>query len=67
MEDIELSRRLRRQAGPPACIGAPAAPFARSNSVFRLFIDKARNQDPITIQGDGSQFRQFTHSEEPSA
>ncbi len=36
----------------------------RANSVFRLFIDKARNQEPITIQGDGSQFRQFTHSDD---
>ena len=36
----------------------------RSNSVFRIFIDKARNQEPITIQGDGSQFRQFTHSDD---
>jgi UDP-glucose 4-epimerase len=34
----------------------------RPNSVFRLFIDKARNGQPITIQGDGSQSRQFTHA-----
>jgi len=34
----------------------------RSNSVFRIFIDRAKNGDPITIQGDGSQGRQFTHA-----
>ncbi|MDP8959191.1 MAG: NAD-dependent epimerase/dehydratase family protein [Actinomycetota bacterium] len=34
----------------------------RPNSVFRIFIDKARRQEPITIQGDGSQGRQFTHA-----
>jgi UDP-glucose 4-epimerase len=45
-------------------LGTAYGPGLRSNSVFRLFIDKARNQDPITIQGDGSQFRQFTHSDD---
>ncbi len=34
----------------------------RPNSVFRIFIDRARRGEPITIQGDGSQGRQFTHS-----
>jgi UDP-glucose 4-epimerase len=34
----------------------------RSNSVFRIFIDRARQGQPITIQGDGSQSRQFTHA-----
>lgn len=34
----------------------------RPNSVFRIFIDKARAGEPITIQGDGSQGRQFTHA-----
>ena len=34
----------------------------RPNSVFRIFIDKARRGEPLTIQGDGSQGRQFTHS-----
>ncbi|MGH8914715.1 MAG: NAD-dependent epimerase/dehydratase family protein [Acidimicrobiia bacterium] len=33
----------------------------RPNSVFEIFIDKARKGEPITIQGDGSQGRQFTH------
>lgn len=34
----------------------------RPNSVFRIFIDKARKGEPITIQGDGSQGRQFTYA-----
>ena len=34
----------------------------RPNSVFEIFIEKARNGEPITIQGDGSQGRQFTHA-----
>jgi UDP-glucose 4-epimerase len=34
----------------------------RPNSVFRIFIDRARKGEPITIQGDGSQGRQFTHA-----
>jgi UDP-glucose 4-epimerase len=34
----------------------------RPNSVFRLFIDRARRGEPITIMGDGSQSRQFTHA-----
>jgi UDP-glucose 4-epimerase len=34
----------------------------RPNSVFRIFIDRARAGEPITIQGDGSQRRQFTYA-----
>jgi UDP-glucose 4-epimerase len=34
----------------------------RPNSVFRIFIDRARRHEPITILGDGSQGRQFTHT-----
>jgi len=34
----------------------------RPNSVFRIFLDKARQGEPITIQGDGTQGRQFTHA-----
>ncbi|MGD2101277.1 MAG: NAD-dependent epimerase/dehydratase family protein [Acidimicrobiia bacterium] len=33
----------------------------RPNSVFEIFIRKALSGEPITIQGDGSQGRQFTH------
>ncbi len=34
----------------------------RPNSVFRIFIDRARRGEPLTIQGDGSQGRQFTYA-----
>lgn len=34
----------------------------RPNSVFSVFIDRARNHQAITVQGDGSQSRQFTHA-----
>jgi UDP-glucose 4-epimerase len=43
-------------------LGTAYGPGLRRNSVFRLFIDKARAGEPITIQGDGNQYRQFTHS-----
>lgn len=34
----------------------------RSNSVFEIFIRRAMKGEPLTIQGDGSQGRQFTHA-----
>lgn len=34
----------------------------RPNSVFNIFMAKAKAGEPITIQGDGSQGRQFTHA-----
>ena len=34
----------------------------RPNSVFRIFVDRARAGESITIQGDGAQGRQFTHA-----
>ena len=34
----------------------------RTNSVFRLFIDRARRAEPIQILGEGTQGRQFTHA-----
>jgi len=34
----------------------------RTNSVFEIFIRKAMKGEPLTIQGDGSQGRQFTHA-----
>lgn len=39
----------------------------RPNSVFRIFIDRARAGEPITIQGDGSQGRQFTYASDVAA
>ncbi len=39
----------------------------RPNSVFRIFIDRARAGNPITIHGDGSQGRQFTYASDVAA
>lgn len=39
----------------------------RPNSVFRIFVDRARRREPIVIQGDGSQSRQFTHASDIAA
>ena len=36
----------------------------RPNSVFSLFTNKAKAGEPLTIQGDGSQGRQFTHADD---
>ena len=43
-------------------LGTAYGPGLRPNSVFRIFIDRARAGEPITIQGDGSQGRQFTYA-----
>ena len=43
-------------------LGPSYGPGLRPNSVFRIFIDRAKQGEPITIQGDGSQGRQFTHT-----
>ena len=43
-------------------LGTAYGPRMRPNSVFSLFIDKARRAEPITIQGTGEQGRQFTHA-----
>lgn len=42
-------------------LGTAYGPGLRPNSVFRIFIDRARRGEPLVIQGDGSQGRQFTH------
>lgn len=54
-----------RMQGVPALslrLGTAYGPGLRSNSVFRLFIDRARRGEPIVIQGGGAQGRQFTHA-----
>lgn len=45
-------------------LGTAYGPGLRPNSVFSIFIDRARGRQPLTIQGDGSQFRQFTHADD---
>ena len=34
----------------------------RPNSVFSIFVQRAKRREPITIQGTGDQVRQFTHA-----
>jgi len=51
--------------GVRACslrLGTAYGTRMRSNSVFSIFIDKARRGEPITLQGTGEQTRQFTHA-----
>jgi UDP-glucose 4-epimerase len=43
-------------------LGTAYGPGLRPNSVFSIFIDRAMRGLSITIQGDGSQARQFTHA-----
>jgi UDP-glucose 4-epimerase len=43
-------------------LGTAFGPRMRPNSVFSIFIDKARRGEPIVIQGTGEQSRQFTHA-----
>jgi UDP-glucose 4-epimerase len=43
-------------------LGTAYGPGLRPNSVFRIFIDRARRTEPIQIQGGGAQGRQFTHA-----
>ncbi len=58
--------RLRSLSAVALRLGTAYGSGLRPNSVFRIFIDKARKGEPITIQGDGSQGRQFTHSSDIS-
>lgn len=53
---------LRSLSAVALRLGTAYGSGLRPNSVFRIFIDRARKGEPITIQGDGSQGRQFTHA-----
>ncbi len=44
--------------------GIPYGPRARSGAVVPIFVDKALRGEPITIAGDGSQFRRFVYVED---
>jgi UDP-glucose 4-epimerase len=62
-EQIALS--YDRLKGVPVValrLGTAYGLHMRPNSVFSLFIDRAQKEQPITIQGDGHQSRQFTHA-----
>jgi UDP-glucose 4-epimerase len=62
-ESLLLSAaQLRSLSAIALRLGTAFGSGLRSNSVFRIFIDRARKEEPIIIQGDGSQGRQFTHA-----
>lgn len=44
--------------------GIPYGPRAREGAVVPIFVKKAINGEPITIAGDGSQFRKFVYVED---
>lgn len=44
--------------------GIPYGPRARDGAVVPIFINKALNGEPLTIAGDGSQFRKFVYVED---
>lgn len=44
--------------------GIPYGPRAREGAVIPIFVKKALNGEPITIAGDGSQFRKFVYVED---
>jgi len=44
--------------------GIPYGPRARDGAVIPIFVHKAMNGEPLTIAGDGSQFRQFVYVED---
>jgi len=44
--------------------GIPYGPRARDGAVVPVFVKKALNGEPLTISGDGSQFRKFVYVED---
>lgn len=44
--------------------GIPYGPRARDGAVIPIFVKKALNGEPITIAGNGSQFRKFVYVED---
>jgi UDP-glucose 4-epimerase len=44
--------------------GIPYGPRARDGAVIPMFVRKALKGDPITIEGDGSQYRKFIYVED---
>ena len=56
-----------RLYGLPATIlrfGIPYGPRARDGAVIPIFVQRALKRQPLTIQGDGLQFRQFVYVED---
>ncbi|MCW7536786.1 NAD-dependent epimerase/dehydratase family protein [Aquabacterium sp. A7-Y] len=44
--------------------GIPYGPRARPGAVVPIFVDKAMRKEPITLEGDGLQFRKFVYVED---
>jgi UDP-glucose 4-epimerase len=44
--------------------GVPYGPRARDGAVIPIFVDKALRGEPLTIAGDGSQYRDFVYVED---
>ncbi len=44
--------------------GIPYGPRARESAVIPIFVKKALNGEPLTIAGDGSQYRKFVYVED---
>lgn len=44
--------------------GIPYGPRARDGAVIPIFVKKAFNGEPLTLAGDGSQFRKFVYVED---
>jgi len=44
--------------------GTPYGPRARAGTVISIFVRKALNHEPLTILGDGSQYRNFVYVED---
>lgn len=44
--------------------GIPYGPRARDGAVIPIFVKKAINKEPLTIAGDGAQFRKFVYVED---
>jgi UDP-glucose 4-epimerase len=44
--------------------GIPFGPRARDGAVLPIFVHKALNGEPLTIAGDGSQYRKFVYVED---
>ena len=52
---------LKEQPVVALRLGTAYGTGMRPNSVFSIFINKARRTEPLTVQGSGAQARQFTH------
>lgn len=59
---VLAAHRLKGTSAIALRLGTAYGSGLRSNSVFRIFIDRAHKGELITIEGDGSQGRQFVHA-----